>query len=104
MLLLPVMMNKFGLIKWICQHGVHSSEISSSKESVNGAFLQKIFQYFALELQLYGVVVDSIGIADSIAATLAYDDDHFRAQRVSEKGIKSNENNLMSFYLAIIID
>ena len=52
----------------------------------------------------YGVIVDSIGIPDSNAATLVYDDDHFRAQRVSEKGIKCNENNLISLYLAIIID
>ena len=52
----------------------------------------------------YGVVVDSIGIADSIAATLAYDDDHFRAERVSEEGIKCNKNNHICFYLSIIID
>ena len=51
-----------------------------------------------------GVVVDSVGKADSNAATLAYDDDHVWAERVSEKGFKYNENNLMSFYSAIIID
>ena len=45
----------------------------------------------------YGVIVDSIGIPDSNAATLVYDDDHFRAQRVSEKGIKCNKNNPISF-------
>ena len=52
----------------------------------------------------YGILVDSIEIPDSNAATLVYDDDHFRAQRVSEKGIKCNENNLISLYLAIIFD
>ena len=51
----------------------------------------------------YGVVVESIEIVDSIDAALAYDDDHFQALRVSEKETKCNQNNLMSFCLAIII-
>ena len=51
----------------------------------------------------YGVVVESIGIADSIDA-LAFDDDHFQAHRVSEKVTKFNQNSLMSFCMAIIID
>ena len=37
-------------------------------------------------------------------AALAYDADHFQALRVSEKETKFNQNNLMSFCLAIIID
>ena len=52
----------------------------------------------------YGVVVESIGIADSFDAALAFDDDHFQAHRVSEKGTKCNQNSLMSFCMAIIID
>ena len=51
----------------------------------------------------YGVVVESIGIADSIDA-LTFDDDHFQAHRVSEKGTMCNQNNLMSFCTAINID
>ena len=43
---------------------------------------------------IYDVIVESIGIANSIDATLAYDDDHFRTHRVSEKGTKCNKNNL----------
>ena len=50
----------------------------------------------------YGAVVNSAGITDFIDATLAYEDDNFWAHRVSEKGTKCNENNLMSFCLAII--
>ena len=46
----------------------------------------------------YGVVVERIGISDSIdTTTLAYNDDRFQAHRVSEKGTKCNENNLVSF-------
>ena len=52
----------------------------------------------------YSVVVESIGIDDSIDAALAFDDDHFQAHRVSEKGTKCNQNNLMSFCIAISID
>ena len=50
MILLPVMTNKFELIKCFSQLGVQSSGISSSKESVNVAFVQQIFQYSALLL------------------------------------------------------
>ena len=39
MLLLPVMMNKFELIEWICQHGVASSKISSYKDSEIFSFI-----------------------------------------------------------------
>ena len=53
MLLLPVMMNKFGVIKWICHHEVHSSGVSSSNESSSVVFVQMIFQYSALQLQLW---------------------------------------------------
>ena len=52
----------------------------------------------------YSVVVESIGIDDSINAALAFDDDHFQAHRVSEKVTKFNQNSLMSFCMAIIID
>ena len=103
MLLLPVRMYKFGLIRWICHHGVQSSGVSSSNESVNVAFVQMIFQYSAFSYS-YGVVVESIGIAGSSDAALAFHDDHFQADRVSEKGTKCNQNNLMSFCIAIIID
>ena len=96
MLLLPVRMNIFGLIEWICQYGVHPSEISSSKDSVNVAFVQGIMSYS------YDTLVNTAGITNSIDATLAYDDDNFWAHIVSEKGTKCNENNLMSFCLAIV--
>ena len=49
------------------------------------------------------LVVESIGISDSIDA-LDFDDDHFQAHRVSEKGTKCNQNNLMGFCIGIIID
>ena len=52
----------------------------------------------------YCILVDSIGITDSSDATFAHDDDHFQTQRVFEKGTRCNENNLMSFCLAIITD
>ena len=44
-----------------------------------------IFQYSAIRYS-YGVVVESIWIADSFDAALAFDDDHFQA----EKGTKYN--------------
>ena len=47
----------------------------------------------------YGVAVESIGIAD---ADLAFDDDHCQAHKVSEKGTKCNQNNIMSFCISII--
>ena len=51
----------------------------------------------------YSVLVESIGIVNFIDAALAYDD-HFQTLRVSEKETKFNQNNLMSFCLAIFID
>ena len=52
----------------------------------------------------YSVLVESIGIDDSINAALTFDDDHFQAHRVSEKVTMCNQNNLMSFCIAISID
>ena len=96
MLLLPVMMNKFGLIKWICQHGVHSSEISSSNNPLMLPLFKRYFSTLPLSYS-YGVVVDSIGIADSNAC-------HFRAQRVSYIDVnsvkfKTNEKNIRLMHL-----
>ena len=65
-------------------------------ESLNVGFVQILFSTVPLSYS-YGVVVERIGISDSIDATLAYNDDHFQAHRVSEKGTKCNENNLVSF-------
>ena len=39
-----------------------------------------IFQYSAIRCS-YGVVVERILIADSIDADLAFDDDHFQAEK-----------------------
>ena len=50
----------------------------------------------------YGAVVNSAGITDFIDDILAYEDDNFWAHRVSEKGTKCYENNLMSICLVII--
>ena len=95
-------MNKFGLIEWMCQHGVQTSWVHYSTESVNVALVQISF---TLPLSYsYGVAVESIGIADSNDATLAYYDDHFQTHTVSEKGTYCNENIFMSICLAIIID
>ena len=57
------------LIEWICQHGVHSSGVSSSTKSVNLAFVQMSFSKVTF-IYSYGVEVESINIADSIDATL----------------------------------
>ena len=53
---------------------------------------------------IYGVVVESIGIADSIDTSLAYDDDCFRAHVVFEKETERNENYIMSFVLGLIME
>ena len=53
---------------------------------------------------IYGVVVESIGIADSIDNSLAYDDDGFWALIVFEKVTKWNENYLVSFVSGMIMD
>ena len=70
------------LIEWFCQHGVHSSGLSSSTESFNVAFVQISFSTVILSY--------TYGIADSMDATLAFYDDHFQAHRVSEKETKCN--------------
>ena len=53
---------------------------------------------------IYGVVVESIGIADSIDTSLAYDDDRLRAHIVFGKETEHNENYIMSFVLGLIMD
>ena len=85
---MPMMMNKFKFMKIICHHGVQSSGVSSSNESVNITFVQIIFQYSAFSYS-YGVVVESIWIDDSIDAAHDFDDDHSQG----EKGTKCTQNN-----------
>ena len=52
---------------------------------------------------IYGVVFESIGLADFIDTSFANNDDRFRAHIVSEKETKSNLNYLMSIVLGIIM-